>query len=122
MLSMFNKARICCPVIVYEEINAFFLKKDSKMIRKTNISRFLTFLCNFCQIFDRLRGLEFENAQHGTNSLFSRIFRKDNCCFPKMTKIPKVSNFQKFCAFFPSFRRTLWIGRLNGSTRKGVVQ
>ena len=59
MLKKFTKTRTRCPVVIYEEINAVFRKeKDPKMTKKTKISRFLTFLSNFCQIFDRICGLE----------------------------------------------------------------
>ena len=61
MLKKFTKRRTRCPVVVYEEIKAVFWKqKDPKMTKKTKakIFRFLTFLSNFCQIFDRICGLE----------------------------------------------------------------
>ena len=59
MLKKFTKTKTRCPVVVYEEINAVFWKeKDPKMTKKTKISRFLTFSSSFCQIFDRIRGLE----------------------------------------------------------------
>ena len=36
MLKRFTKTRTCCPVVVYEEINAVFWKeKDPKMTKKT---------------------------------------------------------------------------------------
>ena len=49
-----------------------------------------------------------ENAQHGTNSLHSRLLRRDNCSFlnekglkltPKLTKNPKISIFNFFAVF-----------------------
>ena len=56
MLKTFNKARICCPVFVYEEINAFFWKEKDPNV--TNLQKLLnlTFLCKFCQFFDRSHG------------------------------------------------------------------
>ena len=46
-------------VVANEEINAvFWTEIDPKMKKNQQKSRFLTFLCNLCQIFDRLRGLE----------------------------------------------------------------
>ena len=60
MLKSFNKARFGCTVAVYEEMNAVFLeRKRPKKDKNLKISRFLTILCNFGQIFDRLRGLEY---------------------------------------------------------------
>ena len=39
---------------------------------------------------------------------------------PKMTKIPKFFNFQRFHAFFPNFRQTLWIGTLKRVNKDGI--
>ena len=59
MLKRFNNARIGCPVVVYEEINAVLLEsKRPKNDKNPKIFLFLKFLCNFCESFDRLRGLE----------------------------------------------------------------
>ena len=59
MLKRFTKTKTRCPVVVYEEINAVFWKeKDPKMIKKTKNFQILTFLSRFCQILDRIRGLE----------------------------------------------------------------
>ena len=59
MLKRLMKERICCPKVVYEEVNAVFWEdKDPKMTKKPKIVQFLTFFCNFCQIFDKLRKLE----------------------------------------------------------------
>ena len=56
MLKNFNKTRTRCPVVVYEEINAVFSeRKRPKNDKKIPI---FTVLCNFCQIIDRVRGLE----------------------------------------------------------------
>ena len=59
MLKRFNKARVRCRVVVYEEIIAVFLERKGPKNDKTpKISQFLTFLCNFSQIFNKRRGLE----------------------------------------------------------------
>ena len=61
-----------------------------------------------------------ENAQHGPDSMSSRLFQRDNLiavfCFPneknlkltpKLTKIPKFS--KGFSHFLLKFRQTSWI-------------
>ena len=58
MLKRFDKTRTRCTVVVYKEINAVFWKEKDLKMTTTKNSRFLTFLCNFCQIFEKLRGLE----------------------------------------------------------------
>ena len=50
---------------------------------KNKKKTFITFLCNLCQTFERLRGLKRENVQHaqlGTSLLSSKL-QRDNCCF-----------------------------------------
>ena len=52
-----------------------------------------------------------ENAQYGTTSLSSRLFRSDNCCFPNENsqidtendKNPKFFQFLKILYIFPKF-------------------
>ena len=45
MLKRFNKARIDCPVVVFEEINAVFWKEKPKMTKKFPIFNvFMQFL------------------------------------------------------------------------------
>ena len=45
MLKMFNKARIRCPIVFYEDINAVFQKKNyPKDDKISKIFGFLTFL------------------------------------------------------------------------------
>ena len=107
----------------------FGKKKTQKWQRKPKISRFLTFLSSFCQIFDRIRGmLKTINMVQGL--LSSRRFRKDNGCFitekslkltPKMTKVPKFSIFQSFYAFLVKFWRLRGLECFKGSTRKTLV-
>ena len=60
MLEMFNKARIRCPVVVYEEfLYAVVLeRKRPKNDKKPITSQFLTLLRIFYQIFNRLHVLE----------------------------------------------------------------
>ena len=51
MLKRFNKARIRCPVVVYEEINAFFWKeKDPKMKKKNNFPDLQRFYAIFVKV------------------------------------------------------------------------
>ena len=112
MLKKFNKARNRCLVIVDEEINAVFGKKKTQKWQKKN-KNFLIFYFYAILVKFSIDSVDenVENAQHSTDSLSSRRFRKHNCCFlnekskltPKMTKIPKFSNFQRFYAFFPKF-------------------
>ena len=59
MLKRFNQVRICCPVNVYEEINAFWKQKDPK-ITKTKTSRFLRFRAIFVKF-----SLDFVNCNVG---------------------------------------------------------
>ena len=62
MLKTINKSPNRCPVGFYEEIIAVFWMKKSQIntvnYKKPKKSQFLSILCNFNQIFDRLRGLE----------------------------------------------------------------
>ena len=59
MLERFTKTRTRCPIVVYGDKCGFLeRKRPKKGQRKPKISRFLTFLSNFCQIFDRIRGLD----------------------------------------------------------------
>ena len=59
MLKNFNKARIDCPVVVYQEINAvFWIEKTQKRQKKTKNFPILNVSMKFLSIFDRLRGLE----------------------------------------------------------------
>ena len=58
LLKMINKARICRPLVFNEEIKAPIKEKRAQKGQKVQISRFLTFLCNFCRNFDRHRELE----------------------------------------------------------------
>ena len=58
MLKRINKKRIRYRVVVYEEINAFFLEKDPKMTKIPKIFQLSESFSFFCQFFDRLRGLE----------------------------------------------------------------
>ena len=59
MLKTLNMALVCCPVGFSEEIIAVFPPKKSQFDTKNSkIFHFPKFLRIFCQIFDRLRGLE----------------------------------------------------------------
>ena len=62
MLKTVIKVRIGCAVVFYEEKFAVFMLEISQigteLDKKPKISELLMFLCNFCQIYDRLRGLE----------------------------------------------------------------
>ena len=107
-MKRFNKARIRCAVVVYEEIIAFCLERK----RKKNYSIFNVFMQFLIHFVD----WNVENFQHGTNSMSSRLLRRDYCCFPneqnlklapKMTKTPKFSKFQRFYAFYPKFTTDL---------------
>ena len=62
LLNTFNKARTRCPIVFYEKIIAVFQIKrdqiDAENDKKPEMSQFSTFLTSFCQVFNRLRGLE----------------------------------------------------------------
>ena len=62
MLKTVIKVRICCAVVFCEEIIAVFKLKFSqigtKIDKKPETFNLSKFLCSFCQIYDRLRGLE----------------------------------------------------------------
>ena len=62
MLTMVIKVRICCPIVFYEGIIAVFKLKKSQigteLDKKHKIFKLSKFLCSFCQIIDRPRGLE----------------------------------------------------------------
>ena len=50
MLKQFNKARICCPVVVYEGINSFFWKeKDPNVTKNQKFPDFQRFYAIFVQ-------------------------------------------------------------------------
>ena len=63
MFKTFKEAKISCPVVFSEKISAVFLIEkfqiDIENDTKDEILQFLNILCNFCQIFDRFRGLEY---------------------------------------------------------------
>ena len=70
MLKRFDEKRIRCPVVVYEEINAvLFWKEEDPERQKPKISRFLTFLCNFCQFLVDSVDFNLGTAQQGTSPL-----------------------------------------------------
>ena len=61
-----NKERVCCLVVFYEEIIVVFLNENClkltpTMRKKPKIFKYSMFLCSFCQIIDRPRGLEWQN-------------------------------------------------------------
>ena len=74
-----NKERICCLVGFYEEIIAVFLRKisqiDTQNEEKPKIFKFSLFLCCFCQIIDRTRGLQCKNPYSKERLLVSVGFR-----------------------------------------------
>ena len=84
---MVIKVRICCPVVFYEEINAVSKRKITPKWQSPKFFRFLTFLCNFCQIFDRL-DWNVEKSEQGTSSLSGRLFEELIAVF----KLKNISN------------------------------
>ena len=72
MLIKFNKARIHCPVVVYEEISVVFLKGKTPKNDKKH-KNFLSFYAIFVTF-----SIDFEDyivgiVQHGTISLSSSL-------------------------------------------------
>ena len=69
MLKRVNKERTRCPVVFYEEIIAVFKLKESQIgteiDKSSRLFELSKFLCSFCQIFDRLRALEYKKGQQG---------------------------------------------------------
>ena len=54
MFQRFNKAGICCPAVVYEEINAMERKRpknDKKPKKFPHIQRFYAIFANFSKYF-----------------------------------------------------------------------
>ena len=114
ILQTLNMVLVRCSVGFSEEIIAVFqMIKISNWHRKWQNSQnfpFSKFLRIFCQIVDRLRGLECFKASKGKVLVvqwwsFSKSllrFSKWKCLkvTAKMTKIPKFPNFQRFHAFF----------------------
>ena len=71
-----------------------------------------------------------KNAQHGTTSLSSRLFRRDHCCFPnEKSQIdsendlnPKIFHFPKCLRNFRLiFERLRGLGYFQGTTKKRMV-
>ena len=113
MLERFNKTKIRCPVVVYEETNAFFGKKDPKMTKKNKIVLIFNVFINYCQIFDRPRGLEcFKGSTIKTlvrpavfnEEITAMLWMKRSKLTPRMTKSQNLPIFKDFMHFFPYFR------------------
>ena len=101
------------------------------MTKNQKFYRFSTFLCIFCQIFDRLRGLELKTFNMAlircpvgfSEEIFVVFQTKENLKLtPKTTKIPKFSIFQTFKSIFVKFLKDFvdWIV-LKGQQRKNVL-
>ena len=62
MLKTVVKVRICRAVVFYEKIITVFMLKNfqigTEIDKKPKIFKLSMFLCSFCQLYDRLRGLE----------------------------------------------------------------
>ena len=133
--STLNMVLVRCSVGFSEEIIAIFqMIKISNWHRKWQNSQnfpFSKFLRTFCQIVDRLRGLECFKASKGKVLVvqwwsFSKSllrFSKWKCLrvTAKMTKIPKFPIFQRFYAIFHFFDGLCRLDRWKGSTRKECV-
>ena len=100
MLKRFNNARIRCPVVVYEEINAVFLerKRPKNDKKKQKYPDFKHCYAIFVKLSIDFVDKNVDNAQHGTSSLSSRLSEEIIAVF-QMKKID-TENFQSFNATF----------------------
>ena len=122
------KVNIRCPVVIYEEIIAVLsLKKsqiDTEFHKKHKVFQFTKFDAIFIKFSKDSVDWNVEKAQHGRNSLFSRLSRRDSCCFQisqigtENDKNPKFSFFQIFHAIFAKFS----IGFVYWNVEKTVIK
>ena len=99
--------RICCPVVLSEELTAVFKLKNIlnwHRPKKLKIFQFSKFLCNYRQFSTDFVNWNVEKSQHGTNLLSSRLFQRVNCSFQvekylKLAPTQKTQNFPIFKVF-----------------------
>ena len=113
MLITFNKGRIHCPVVFFEETNAVFSNKNLKLSQTKWM--FLLFSFNFCKISEKVQGLECSKCskmkelamQYSLLRTLHRFcFKKNSEKFQTSRKTKNFTNFTFLCNLCVLFEKT----------------